>query len=195
MSILKLANKKVLILATIVAVAVGLTFYGLSPAIAAVNQTMNGLAPGHTQIPKINGSISVEQTPTNFMKDNLKVSFPQASDIAAKQIANGTIVGGHLGTVQGYLVYIFFVTNAQDHTGHLIVVDAGNGKVLYTSQGHPMGSFGPPMFGSVGPSKAHGSSTIGGLWHGPFGPWRTDGFGGGLSQQQYPLGVIREPSV
>lgn len=84
MSILKVANKKVLILAAIVAVAVGLTFYGLSPAIAAVNQTMNGVGPGYAQIPKINGSISVEQTPTIFMKDNLKVSFPQAYDIISK---------------------------------------------------------------------------------------------------------------
>ena len=84
MSILKLANKKVSILAAIVAVSVGLTFYGLSSAIAAVNQTMNGVAPGYAQIPKINGSISVEQTATIFMKDNLKASFPQASDIISK---------------------------------------------------------------------------------------------------------------
>src|SRR5437899_11883653 len=96
----KLVSKKVLIPAAIVAVAVGLTFYGLSPAIAAVNQTMNGVAPGYAQMAKIAGSISVEQTATNFMKDNLKVSFLQASEIAAKQIANGTIMGGPLGTVK-----------------------------------------------------------------------------------------------
>ena len=104
MTISKHANKKVLIPAAIVAVAVGVTLYGLSPAISAVNQTMNGVAPGYAQMPKITGSISVGQAATMFMKDNLKISFPQASDIAAKQTANGTIVGGHLGVVQGYLV-------------------------------------------------------------------------------------------
>jgi hypothetical protein len=45
------------------------------------------------------------------------------------------MMGGHVALAQGYLVYKFFVVNAQDHTGHLIIVDAGNGKVLYTSQG------------------------------------------------------------
>ena len=107
----KLVSKKVLIPATIVAVAVGLTFYGLSPAIGAVNQTMSRVTPGYAQMPKITGSINVGQTVKDFMNNNLKVSFPQASDIAAKQTANGTIVGGHLGVVQGYLVYSFFVRN------------------------------------------------------------------------------------
>jgi hypothetical protein len=148
----KLVNKKVLIPAAIVSVAIALTIWGLSTAIAAVNQTMNNSMPGFTQLPTINGSVNAGQTVKNFIKDNLKVSFVQASEIAEKQIANGTIVGGHLGVVQGYLVYTFFVVNVQDHTGHLIIVDAGNGKVLYTSQAQIMGSFG-------------------GFWHGPFGPW------------------------
>ena len=80
----KLVSKKVLIPAAIVAVAVGLTFYGLSPAIAAVNQTINSAAPGYAQLPKITGSVNVGQTVKSFMNDNLKVSFPQASEIAAK---------------------------------------------------------------------------------------------------------------
>jgi hypothetical protein len=82
------------------------------------------------------------------MKDNLKVSFLQSSEIAGKQIANGTTVGGHLGVVQGHLVYTFFGLNPQNQTGHLTVVDAGNGKVLCTSQGVSRGSFGhSPAFG------------------------------------------------
>jgi len=178
----KLVSKKVLIPAAIVAVAVGLTIWGLAPAIAAVNQTINSAAPGNTQLPKITGSISVEQTAANFMKDNLKVSFLQASEIAAKQIANGTIVGGHLGVVQGYLVYTFFVLNPQDQTGHLTIVDAGNGKVLYTSQGVSRGSFGQSPgfgpFGTFGPLVGHGFG--GGFWHGPFGPRGFHGFGNGL---------------
>jgi hypothetical protein len=178
----KLVSKKVLIPAAIVAVAVGLTIWGLAPAIAAVNQTINSAVPGYAQLPKITGSLNVEQTATNLMKDNLKVSFLQASEIAAKQIANGTIVGGHLGVMQGYLVYTFFVLNPQDQTGHLTIVDAGNGKVLYTSQGVSRGSFGQSPgfrpFGTIGPLVGHGFGA--GFWHGPFGPRGFHGFGNGL---------------
>ena len=156
--------------------------YGLSPAIATVNQTINSAAPGYTQLPKITGSINVEQTTTNLMRNNLKVSFLKASEIATKQIANGTIARGRLGVVQGYLVYTFFVLNPQDQTGHLTIVDAGNGKVLYTSQGLSRGSFGQsPGFGpfdTFGPLVGRGFG--GGFWHGPFGPRGFHGFGNGL---------------
>jgi hypothetical protein len=90
-----------------VILAVGLTICGLSPAIAAVNQTINSAALGYAQLPKITGSVNVGQTVKGFMNDNLKVSFLQATEIATKQISNGTVVGGHLGVVQGYLIYTF----------------------------------------------------------------------------------------
>lgn len=61
------------------------------------------------------------------------MSFPQDAEIAAKQIANGTVAEGQLGIVQGYLAYAFFVVNGTQ-IGYLTVVDAGNDKVLYTSQ-------------------------------------------------------------
>jgi uncharacterized membrane protein YkoI len=182
----KVVSKKVLIPAAIVAAAVGLILYGLSPSIAAVNQTMNGLTLGYAQMPKITGSISVEQIATNLMKDNLKVSFPQASEIAAKQIVNDTIVGGHLGVVQGYLVYTFFVLNPQNQTGHLTIVDAGDGKVLYTSQGVSKDSFGQSpvfgRFGTVGPWVGRGIG--GGFWHGSFGAWGFHEFGNGLGSNR-----------
>ena len=178
----KLVSKKVLISAAIVILAVGLTIWGLSPAIAAVNQTINSAAPGYAQLPKITGSINIGQSAKGFMNNNLKVSFLQATEIATKQISNGTVVGGHLGVVQGYLIYTFFVVNAQNKIGYLTIVDAGNGKVLYTSQGVSRGSFGQsPGFGPLGtfgPSVGRGSG--GGFWHGPFGPPGFHGFGNGL---------------
>jgi hypothetical protein len=69
----------------------------------------------------------------------------------------------------------------------LTIVDAGNGKVLYTSHGQQMGPFGIPMFGEFGPSRL---GVFGGFWNGPFGLWRGDGFDGAISQHQYPLGMI-----
>lgn len=166
-------SKKVLIPAVIVAVAVGLTTWGLSPAIAEIYQTVNTMAPGYQQIPNINGSVNVGQISQNFT--NAKVSFLQASENAAKQIANGTVVGGHLGVVQGYLVYTFFALNTQSNTGYLTIVDAGNGKVLYTSQGLPMGSFGGMQGFGHGGMKG-----FGGFSHGQFGHGGMKGFGGGM---------------
>ena len=107
---------------------------GLSPAIAVVNQTINSGAPAYTTLPTIVGSVNVGQSAINFLKDNLKVSFLQASEIAGKQVPNGTIVTGHLGVARGYLIYTFFIVNTQNQTRNLIMVDAGNAKVLYTSQ-------------------------------------------------------------
>lgn len=178
MSNSKLGSKKVLIPAGIVAVAFGLILYGLSPAIAAVNQTMSSAKPSYAQMPKITGSLNVEQTATNFMKENLKVSFLQASEIATKQFTNGTVVGGHLGVVQGYLVYTFFVVNAQNKMGYLTIVDAGNGHVLYTSQAQQMGSFGRPAVGSFGPWGGHGFG--GGFWHDHMGHSGLNGIGNGI---------------
>ncbi|MGA9155010.1 MAG: hypothetical protein WBZ36_30875 [Candidatus Nitrosopolaris sp.] len=130
----KYMSKKILVPVAISAVAIGLMVWGLSPAIAVVNQTINSGAPAYTTLPTIVGSVNVGQSAINFLKDNLKVSFLQASEIAGKQVPNGMIVAGHLGVVRGYLIYTFFIVNTQDQTRHLIMVDAGNAKVLYTSQ-------------------------------------------------------------
>lgn len=130
----KYMSKKILVPVAISAVAIGLMVWGLSPAIAVVNQTINSGAPAYTTLPTITGSVNVGQSALSFLKDNLKVSFLVASEIAGKQVPNGTIVAGHLGVVRGYLIYTFFIVNTQDQTRHLIMVDAGNAKVLYTSQ-------------------------------------------------------------
>lgn len=157
----KLVGKKVLVPAAAAVFLTGILVV-VYPAVAAVGQSMNTTSTsGYGQLPNITGSVNVGQTAKSFINDNLKVPFFQASEIAGKQITNGTVVGGHLEVVQGYLVYTFFVVNGQTHTGYLTIVDAGNGHVLYTSQGQPMGSFGPhPMFGRFA-AKGFG----GGFWH------------------------------
>ena len=175
----KVVRKKVLVPVVIAVVAVILTgIFVVYPAITVAsavqptNTTTMALGYGG-QLPNITGSVNVGQTAKSFIKDNLKVSFSQAADIAGKQITNGTVVGGHLGVVQGYLVYKFFAVNPTTHTGYLTIVDAGNGKVLYTSQGQQMGgSSGTPeaMGGAFGGRPLHGGFRGGGgFGHGPFG--------------------------
>jgi hypothetical protein len=194
----KIASKKVLLPAVIGAIVASAILTGIFityPAISSVyavqsfnTTTTAGTDSGGSQIPKITGSINVVQTTKNVIKDNLKVSLSQAADIAEKQITNGTIVGGHLGVVQGYLVYTFFGVNPEMHTAYHTIIDAGNGKVLYTSPAQQIGGGG--FFGMLG-ELGGGFGSLGGLHglaggfgHGPFGfgfgPWRAlQGFMGG----------------
>jgi uncharacterized membrane protein YkoI len=123
-------------------------------------------------LPQINGSVSLANEASNFINENVKVPFVAAAQTAQGQVTNGTVLGGHIGIVQGYLVYTFFTADAANQTGHLVVVDAGNGHVLYTSEGQSLGSFGNPMmFGAWG---GHGGF---GEWHGLGNQHR---FGGGM---------------
>ena len=191
----KITSKKVLLpaaIGAIVAVVILTGIFVAYPTISSVyavqpsnTTTAAGIASGNSQIPRITGSINVLQTTKNIIKDNLKVSFSQAADIAGKQITNGTVVGGHLGVVQGYLVYTFFGVNPNTHTAYHTIIDAGNGKVLYTSPGQQMDRGG--FFGRLGAlGGAFGPHGLGaGFGHGPFGfgfgPWRAPGgfIGGG----------------
>jgi type II secretory pathway pseudopilin PulG len=125
---------------------------------------------GEGIIPQINGSVSVANETSNFINENVKVPFVEAAQTAQGQVTNGTVLGGHLGVVQGYLVYKFFVAaNNANQAGHLTVIDAGNGEVLYTSEGQPLGSFGhSSIFGPwSGGGHGHGRG-----WDGPWkGHW------------------------
>jgi uncharacterized membrane protein YkoI len=116
-------------------------------------------------IPQINGSVSVANEASNFINENVRVPFVEAEQTAQGQVANGTVLGGHLGMVQGYLVYKFFVVaNNANQAGHLTVIDAGNGDMLYTSEGHPLGSFG---YSSIFGPRNGGGYDDGG-WGGPW---------------------------
>jgi uncharacterized membrane protein YkoI len=168
-------SKKVIIV--VAAVAVGalsavLVASSLAQATAQQEQQQRMMMTWSGQgLPQINGSVSLANEASNFINENVKVSFVAAAQTAQGKVTNGTVLGGHMGIVQGYLVYTFFVADAANQTGHLVVVDAGNGNVLYTSESQSLGSFGHPMmFGAWG---GHGF----GEWHGLGNP---HGFGGGM---------------
>jgi uncharacterized membrane protein YkoI len=168
-------NKKVIIVAAVLAVgALSAVLMASSLAQAAAQEQQQRMMTGFGEgIPQINGSVSVANETSNFIKENVKVSFVAAAQTAQGQVANGTVLGGHLGVVQGYLVYTFFVADADSQRGHLVIVDAGNGDVLHTSEGRSLSSFGPPMmmFGRWGGHTGFGE------WHGLGKPhW----FGGGM---------------
>ena len=169
-------NKKVIIVVAVLAVGVlsaVLVASSLAQATAQEQQQRQRMMMSFGErIPQINGSVSLANEASNFINENVKVSFVAAAQTAQGQVTNGTVLGGHLGAVQGYLVYTFFVSDIGNQTGHLVIVDAGNGNVLYTSEGQSFGSFGHQMM--FGPWGGHGGF---GEWHGPGKPhW----FGGGM---------------
>jgi len=89
-------------------------------------------------IPQLNGSVNVRQQSEQFIQDNVKVPFATALQTAQAQVGNGTAISGRLGVVQGYLVYIFKLANFDSQTSRAVIVDAGNGSVLYTSGDMPL---------------------------------------------------------
>jgi hypothetical protein len=169
-------SKKVIIVVAVLAVgalSAVLVASSLAQATAQQEQQQRMMMSWSGQgLPQINGSVSLANEASNFINENVKVPFVAAAQTAQGQVTNGTVLGGHIGIVQGYLVYTFFAADAANQTGHLVVVDAGNGHVLYTSEGQSLGSFGNPMmFGAWG---GHGGF---GEWHGLGNQHR---FGGGM---------------
>src|SRR5215203_1972840 len=186
----KLVRKKVLI-PTIVVVGILLSaaFIVTSPLENSwaqqqrqqwgMNRTTD--ASQYGTMPKINGSVNVRDGIKNFFAENVKTPFIMGAQTAQDQIANGTVLGGHIGVTQGYLTYTYFVANPTNDTAHMVIVDAGNGHVLYTSGGKQIGSWGQPMFGPFGYGRGGhegfgGASGFGPFGHG-FGPFHGGGFG------------------
>jgi hypothetical protein len=164
-------DKKLLIPAILVAGLI-VSYLVATPVLAVIGHKMMG----NSTTSKITGSVNVADAIKNFTKDNQKVPFSAASATAEKQVTNGKVLGGHIGIAQGYLAYTFFVVNPENQTGYKVIVDPGNGQVLYTSEGNALGTFGhggPGMFGHGGPGMfghdgakwmRHGFNGFGGSW-------------------------------
>ena len=113
--------------------------------------------------PQIKGSISIRNATSEFIKNNVKVSFVDAANTAKGQVTNGMITGGRLSVTQGFLTYTFSVANPDSSMMKIVVVDAGNGKVLYTSNDFPLFNGGLGGFGCSGHGNHH---HFGGFAHG-----------------------------
>ena len=137
----------------------------------------------YAEIPKVNGSVNVRDGIKSFLVENTKVPFITGAQTAQDQIANGTVLGGHIGTTQGYLTYTYLIVTPTNDTAHKVIVDAGNGQVIHTSEGKQLGSVARSMFGSLGEGIGHerlgGISGFGPFGHG-FGPFHNNGGLGGF---------------
>ena len=132
-------------------------------------------------IPQINGTINLKNTTNNISIKNVSVPFGTAVQSAQNAISNGTIIGGHISVTQGFLTYIFKVSNPTNNTISKVIVDAGSGKVLYTSPGKSINSTQFAMNGMNGGFRGHqgmnngfgGHDGGGGHWK--QGHWGSDG--------------------
>lgn len=159
-------SKTILIAIAITAIAslFGATSYLSMSTPALAQQTVpegpNGDGDGETnddgsstsdsstnQRPVITGSVNVGDTTKNYINENKKVSFVEAATSAEKQVQNGSVVEGDLDVKQGYLVYTFSVIDTQSDISYKIIIDAGDSKILYKSEGMSSESHGMHEFG------------------------------------------------
>lgn len=91
-----------------------------------------GTTSGTTTPPQIQGSVNLQQ----MLLSSVQTKFTDAANTAAGAVTNGQVIGGSLTVIQGSVVYSFKVFDGTNI--YSVIVDAGNGKVLNTSQGHPM---------------------------------------------------------
>lgn len=169
-------------------------FGGLAIALAIVSivlsiplreisaQETNSTQPNmmRAEVPQLNGSVNIKEQANQFLRDSVQVPFATALETAQAQVGNGTAISGSLGVVQGYLVYIFKLANFDAETSRIVIVDAGNGSVLYTSGDMPL-HFGGLGSGGAGHGGAFGGGGGGHQYHkGFFGNhWGNDDRGGG----------------
>jgi uncharacterized membrane protein YkoI len=140
------SNKQVAVLGAIaIALALAALVLPIPLRETSAQQTNSTqLNPMRTEIPHLNGSVNVREQSNQFIQDNVQVPFATALETAQAQVGNGTAISGNLGVVQGYLVYIFKLANFDAQTSRTVIVDAGNGSVLYTSGDMPL------YFGGLG---------------------------------------------
>ena len=138
------SNTKLLVM--ILGVAVIATV-GVSLAYAQTAGTTSGTT-SPTAPPQIQGSVNLQQ----MLLSSVQTKFTDAANTAAGSVTNGQVIGGSLTVIQGSVVYSFRVFDGTNI--YSVIVDAGNGKVLYTSQGHPM-QLGELVGGGHGMSGHH----------------------------------------
>ncbi|MFL6459576.1 MAG: PepSY domain-containing protein [Nitrososphaeraceae archaeon] len=132
----------------------------------------------------ITGSIPLGSTISSAISSKVKTNLSDAVIIAQKAVGSNTSATlAFIRPLNGYLVYDVHVRNNSNNTTTAVIVDAGNGKVLYkqTPPSLKFGDFGfghhsmfgkgqmGPFFGGHGGSGGRGgfSDYRGGMMMGP----------------------------
>ena len=106
---------------TLLAIATLIGTITLSPAFADWDKT---------KYPSIEGTISVENS-DNYL-ELTQITLVDAMTIAENKVTDSKSMYAKLSPINGYLVYKVVMSN-DDHEYSKVLVDAGNGDVLYVS--------------------------------------------------------------
>lgn len=102
------------------------------------------------------------ETKSEILSTKINISFIRASENAQSQVTKGTIRGGHLGVVQGYLVYKFITVNVENQTGYITLIDAETAMNFTPSRVNQLVRSLNPIFGHQGLHRFGGGQ----------GPWK-----------------------
>jgi uncharacterized membrane protein YkoI len=187
----KLVSKNVLVYGAIVVAAVTILLTAASSEVLAqgvsagsrnattaattTNPTQGNL-PNALPPPNITGSIPLGPTISGAIYSKVKTTLSDAVTIAQKAVGSNTSSTlAFIRPLNGFLVYDVHVRNNVNNTSYAVIVDPGNGKVLY-KQTPPSLLFGAErLFG--GHSGERGFGEHGGMMIGP-------------SQHMGPMGSI-----
>jgi uncharacterized membrane protein YkoI len=191
---------KLLISGTIVAAAVILLTATISSGVLAqgVNTTSRNATTGvatpnspnqansisnSPRLPNITGSIPLRNTISEALSSKVKASLSNAIDTAQKSVGpNTSATLGLIRPLDGYLVYDIHVKNNTNNTSYAVIVDPGNGKILYKQVLTPF--FG----GGMGHFMMNGEGRMG-TFSGGNGEGNIRGFAGHVGSM--PLGPSR----
>jgi hypothetical protein len=137
------SNKKIiLMIAAILAISIlllgGITNLStyLSNALVSNNQSPSPLSTNTASFssPNWTGSIQVSKTLPQIIQSQVHATLGNAATSAEKLVgANSHATSANLREERGYLVYTVWVKDSNDNS-HKVIVDPGNGKVLFTQQ-------------------------------------------------------------
>jgi uncharacterized membrane protein YkoI len=107
-----------------------------------------------SNLPNITGSLPLRSTIIGALSSKVKTSLADAIGIAQKAVGpNTSAVLGLIRPLNGFLVYDIHVRNNADNTTHAVIVDPGNGKILYNQPLTSLFSSGMGHFGKFGQGK------------------------------------------
>ncbi len=190
-------NSKLFIGILVMGVAVSSTLVGLIYSSQFVTAQPNNTTASPTpesinraekqQQLNITGSIPLQSTISQALRSEIQVPMAEAINTAQNTAGgNSSVVSAILSPLKGFLVYNIGVMGA-NNTLYKVIVDPGNGEVLFTSEGRQLDSFHQLMSGPFENKKGYdGSHGKGGFGHefgsseGPLGRWKGHGEGYGL---------------
>ena len=156
-------SKKVLSYGAIVIAAAVLLTAAVSSEVLAQTTTNSTASKNATTasttaspITNITGSIPLGSTISSALSSKVKTTLNDAITIAQKSVGSNTSATlAFIRPLNGYLVYDVHVRNNSNNTTTAVIVDAGNGKVLYkqTPPSLVSGNFGLGQRGMFGQGK------------------------------------------